>query len=120
MFIGSATNRPDKSDSTLLRPGRLDQLIFFYLPDQPPCSRQEVTLPPEVSLEILAKSTHRFSGVALTEICQRAAKLAIREKDEAAGDDVMKLEDSAVPEISRTGRIAAVIRVREQLQDSLG
>jgi len=36
-----------------------------------------------VDIEYLAKVTHGFSGADLTEICQRACKLAIREAIEA-------------------------------------
>lgn len=38
---------------------------------------------PSVDLNFLAKNTHGFSGADLTEICQRAAKLAIRASIEA-------------------------------------
>ena len=34
-FIISATNRPDHIDLALLRPGRLDQLTYVPLPDEP-------------------------------------------------------------------------------------
>lgn len=73
---------------------------------------------PGVDLNFLAKNTAGFSGADLTEICQRAAKLAIRasiesdmrkererkEKAEAAGGeiDLMDEEDELddVPAIS--------------------
>jgi len=36
----------------------------------------------DVDIDYLAKVTHGFSGADLTEICQRACKLAIRESIE--------------------------------------
>lgn len=73
---------------------------------------------PRVDLDFLAKNTAGFSGADLTEICQRAAKLAIRasidsdickerernEKAEAAGQDVELIdeenEEDEVPAIT--------------------
>jgi transitional endoplasmic reticulum ATPase len=89
VFIIGATNRPDQIDPALLRPGRLDQLIYIPLPDEP--SRLSILqaclkkspVAPDVDLSFLAKNTHGFSGADLTEICQRAAKLAIRESIDA-------------------------------------
>lgn len=75
----------DIIDSAVLRPGRLDQLIYIPLPDEP--SREAILksatrkspLAADVDLNFLAKGTHGFSGADLTEICQRAAKIAIGE-----------------------------------------
>ena len=124
VFIIGATNRPDQIDTALLRPGRLDQLIYIPLPDE--VSRLDILratlrkspVSPNVDLNFLAKNTHGFSGADLTEICQRAAKLAIREsidadirrarekreKEETAPDGEFKMEeddeDDPVPEIT--------------------
>jgi len=89
VFIIGATNRPDQIDPALLRPGRLDQLIYIPLPDETSrisilsAALKKSPIAPEVNLGYLARSTHGFSGADLTEICQRAAKLAIRESIEA-------------------------------------
>ncbi|GLT25042.1 hypothetical protein SLA2020_001960 [Shorea laevis] len=85
VFIIGATNRPDIIDSALLRPGRLDQLIFIPLPDETSrlqifksCLRKS-PVSNNVDLEALARITEGFSGADITEICQRACKYAIRE-----------------------------------------
>ncbi len=76
--------RPDIIDSALLRPGRLDQLIYIPLPDEP--SRRQIfsavlrksPIAPDVDQDLLVKYTNGFSGADITEICQRACKCAAR------------------------------------------
>merc|ERR1719240_2412148 len=88
VFIIGATNRPDIIDPAVLRPGRLDQLIYIPLPDEG--SRVNILksvtrkspVAEDVDLNYLARTLHGFSGADLTEICQRAAKMAIRESIE--------------------------------------
>jgi transitional endoplasmic reticulum ATPase len=92
-FIG-ATNRPELLDEALLRPGRLDQLIYIPVPDLP--ARQgilEATLKKSpvalnVPLSFVAQKTEGFSGADLAELCQRAAKAAIR--DAIAAEELRK------------------------------
>lgn len=87
-FIG-ATNRPDILDEALIRPGRLDQLIYIPLPDKP--SRVSVIkavlrkspIAPNINMEFLGDLTDGFTGADITELCQRATKAAIRESIEA-------------------------------------
>ena len=87
-FIG-ATNRPDILDEALIRPGRLDQLIYIPLPDKP--SRVSVIkavlrkspIAPNINFEFLGELTEGFTGADITELCQRATKAAIRESIEA-------------------------------------
>ncbi|XP_049901501.1 transitional endoplasmic reticulum ATPase isoform X2 [Epinephelus moara] len=89
VFIIGATNRPDIIDSAILRPGRLDQLIYIPLPDKPSrtailnANLRKSPVARDVDLQYLSSITDGFSGADLTEICQRACKLAIREAIEA-------------------------------------
>jgi len=135
VFIIGATNRPDQIDPALLRPGRLDQLIYIPLPDD--VSRVSILkaalkkspLAPEVDLNFLGKSTHGFSGADLTEICQRAAKLAIRESIEAdirrarekkdRGEEDMEEDDEEdpVPQITREHFEEAMKYARRSVSD---
>lgn len=85
VFVIGATNMPGSLDSALMRPGRLDQLVYIPLPDVN--SRRSILraklrnapVAEDVDLDLIAKVTEGFSGADLSEICQRAAKLAIRE-----------------------------------------
>jgi transitional endoplasmic reticulum ATPase len=89
VFIIGATNRPDIIDSAILRPGRLDQLIYIPLPDEGSrtsilkANLRKTPIAKGVDIKFLAKITKGFSGADLTEICQRACKLAIRQNIEA-------------------------------------
>lgn len=95
-FIG-ATNRPDILDDALIRPGRLDQLIYIPLPDFP--SRKGIfkavmrksPVAPNISFDFLAEQTEGFSGADITELGQRAAKSAIR--DSIMADEEFKRQN---------------------------
>ena len=73
-FIG-ATNRPDILDEALLRPGRLDQLMYIPLPDIK--SRVQIfksvlrksPIARNVSLDFLGQLSEGMSGADCTEIC---------------------------------------------------
>merc|ERR1719450_1133638 len=107
VFFVGATNRPELLDEALLRPGRLDQLIYIPLPDLP--ARQGILestlrkspIAPNVSLAFMAELTDGFSGADLAELCQRAAKAAIRD---AIAADELKTDDMDVDVASEIGR----------------
>jgi len=82
-FIG-ATNRPDIIDPAMMRPGRLDSLIYIGLPDFDArisifkaCMRK-TPIDPEVDYEFFADRTEGFSGADIAGVCKAAAKGAIR------------------------------------------
>ncbi|CAN6625468.1 cell division control protein 48 [Trichomonascus vanleenenianus] len=89
VFVIGATNRPDQIDPALLRPGRLDQLIYVPLPDEGSrlsilkAQLRKTPLEPGLDLGEVAKSTAGFSGADLLYIVQRSAKFAIKDSIEA-------------------------------------
>ena len=103
VFVIGATNRPEQLDAALVRPGRLDTLVYVPLPDQ--ASREGILkaqlrktpVASDVDIAFMASKTHGFSGADLGFITQRAVKLAIKEAitadiertkaREAAGED---------------------------------
>ncbi|KEP66998.1 UNVERIFIED_CONTAM: cell division protein CDC48CY [Hammondia hammondi] len=110
-FIG-ATNRPELLDEALLRPGRLDQLIYIPLPDLPArisilqATLRKAPVAKNVPVPFLAQKTAGFSGADLAELCQRAAKAAIRDAIAAeelaqvnAGVDGMDAEEEEKADI---------------------
>jgi transitional endoplasmic reticulum ATPase len=136
VFIIGATNRPDIIDSALMRPGRLDQLIYIPLPDEKSrlsifkANLRKSPLAPDVDIETLSKFTNGFSGADITEICQRACKFAIRESIErdiereraaAANPDAMDNDEEyvdPVPEITKSHFEEAMKYARRSVSDA--
>jgi len=131
-FIG-ATNRPAILDEALIRPGRLDQLIYIPLPDQVArigiikAVLRKSPIAQNVDLETLGTCCDGFSGADMTELCQRATKAAIRESIAAEeqrkqlmqgdGDVEMDMEDP-VPVITRAHFEEAMANARRSVTDS--
>merc|ERR1712020_42349 len=134
VFIIGATNRPDIIDPAILRPGRLDQLIYIPLPDEGSrtsilkSNLRKTPVAKSVDLNYISKVTKGFSGADLTEICQRAVKLAIRENIEAeikrerarqAAGGAMEVDDGSddVAEVSKKHFEEAMRFARRSVSD---
>lgn len=84
--ILAATNRPDKIDRALLRPGRLDRLIYVPLPDFETrlqileLKLDRMSTSDDINSHHLACRTEGFSGAELQALCHEAALQAL-EKD---------------------------------------
>jgi len=135
VFVIGATNRPDILDPAIMRPGRLDQLVYIPLPDRKSriqifkATLRKSPLSKEIDLETLAKATSGFSGADITEICQRACKFAIREsiyKDieiqkqfEEENQDALKISiTDPVPEITKEHFLEAMKYARRSVSDA--
>ncbi len=87
VYLVAATNRPDMIDPALLRPGRLDKILYVPLP--PPEGRASILaaltrrtpLAPGVDLEALGASPALtgFSGADLAALVREACVLALKQ-----------------------------------------
>ncbi|MGB9703316.1 MAG: AAA family ATPase [Candidatus Micrarchaeia archaeon] len=80
IFVG-ATNAPNLIDPALLRPGRIDKIIYFPLPDEK--GRKAIfkvhtkNLPlKNVDFDKLAKITERYSGADIQNVCKEVTRRA--------------------------------------------
>eukprot|EP00871_Galdieria_phlegrea_P000377 jgi/Galph1/133/GphlegSOOS_G4844.1 len=84
VFVIAATNRPDMIDPAMLRPGRLDKILFVPLPDSRgrhailETVARKMPLAPDVSLEYIVSYTKGFSGADLSALTREAATESLR------------------------------------------
>ncbi|XP_060757210.1 ATPase family gene 2 protein homolog A isoform X2 [Neoarius graeffei] len=96
----AATNRPDMIDKALMRPGRLDRIVYVPLPDA--ATRREIfglqfgkmPVHPSVHLEDLVTRTERYSGAEITAVCREAALFALQEDMKAENITVSHFESA--------------------------
>mmetsp|Transcript_35911 Transcript_35911/g.65927 ORF Transcript_35911/g.65927 Transcript_35911/m.65927 type:complete len:749 (+) Transcript_35911:75-2321(+) len=85
VFVVAATNRPDIIDPAMLRPGRLDRLLFVPLPSESGRAdilrthSRKLPLADDVDLHDFARDAEGFSGADLAALVREAAYLAIRQ-----------------------------------------
>ncbi|KAI3835707.1 hypothetical protein MKX03_015310 [Papaver bracteatum] len=84
----AATNRPDKIDSALLRPGRFDRLLYVGPPNETDREDifhihiQKMPCGLDVSIRELSILTEGCTGADISSICREAALAAIEESPE--------------------------------------
>jgi transitional endoplasmic reticulum ATPase len=85
VVVLAATNRIDRVDLALQRPGRFDFLVEMPLPDEKVrlailvVQTRNTPLADDVDLKTLAEETVGYVGADLEGLCHKAAMLAIRE-----------------------------------------
>ncbi|WP_327033742.1 AAA family ATPase [Micromonospora ureilytica] len=90
VVVVGATNRPDLVDPALLRPGRLERLVYVPPPDGPAraeilrASSRQVPLAPDVDLSALGDELTGFSAADCAALVREAALAAMRESLAAA------------------------------------
>ncbi|KAL2830697.1 P-loop containing nucleoside triphosphate hydrolase protein [Aspergillus pseudoustus] len=106
IYVIAATNRPDIIDPAMLRPGRLETLLFVNLPS--PLERAEILqtlvrkLPIEFSEDLrrLAEECEGFSGADLTSLLRRAGYSAIKRRDAIKFEDFVAAKSFIRPSVT--------------------
>ncbi|EPS30853.1 hypothetical protein PDE_05805 [Penicillium oxalicum 114-2] len=115
VLVIAATNKPDVLDPALMRPGRLDNILYIGPPDIE--ARREIlriwasksVLSPEVDLDELAVVTEGYSGAEMVSICETAGDAALDEEEETGQEQDVKLKHFEY----------ALTQVRRQITDSV-
>ncbi|CAK9138493.1 unnamed protein product [Ilex paraguariensis] len=95
VFVFAATSRPDLLDAALLRPGRLDRLLFCDFPprherlDILTILSRKLPLASDVDLDAIARMTEGFSGADLQALLSDAQLAAVH--------DILSCEDGSKP-----------------------
>jgi transitional endoplasmic reticulum ATPase len=84
VIVVGSTNKPDLIDPALMRPGRLDKIIYVPPPDFN--ERMEIVhvhlvgrpVAQDIDLSEIAKKTERYSGADLANLVREAATIAVR------------------------------------------
>jgi transitional endoplasmic reticulum ATPase len=109
VVVLGATNRPELIDPALLRPGRLEKLVFVDPPDTE--ARREILrtagksipLSDDVDLDALASELDGYSAADCVALLREAALTAMRRSIDAAdvtGADVAKARDTVRPSLN--------------------
>lgn len=108
VVVLGATNRPDLIDPALLRPGRLEKLVFVEPPDAEARTQilrtagKSVPFADDVDLESLAADLDGYSAADCVALLREAALTAMRRSIDAAdvtGDDVAKAREAVRPSL---------------------
>jgi transitional endoplasmic reticulum ATPase len=99
VIVVATTNKPEMIDPALMRPGRLDKIIYVPPPDFN--ERTDVVkvhlfgkpVAPDIDLNEIAKKTERFSGADLANLVREAATIAMKRSMMTGAASIISMED---------------------------
>ena len=105
-----ATNRKDILDSAVIRPGRLDRLIYIPIPNKSARLKifkihsKNMSFDKKINFELLISRMEGFSGAEIKAVCTEAGYFAIRaDRTFVTKDDFLKAIDKVKEEEKAEG-----------------
>ncbi|TBR07931.1 MAG: AAA family ATPase [Candidatus Nitrosotenuis sp.] len=106
------TNRPDLLDHSLLRPGRLEPVLFVQQPDEKgrleiiKILTEKMPLSEDVNLEEISVSTQNYTGADLVALCREAGVHAMQNNSAKIGSSdfasaLKKIKPSITKEVDQ-------------------
>ncbi len=123
VVVIGATNRPNLIDPALLRPGRLDELIYVAVPGKAgrlkilEIHTAKMPLADDVDLTALAELTERFTGADLEDLVRRAGLQALKRSLDS--DKVTKADFDEAFKDTRASVTEAMERDYEKLRGEI-
>ena len=105
-----ATNRKDILDPAVIRPGRLDRLLYIPIPNKEArleilkIHSKEMSFDKKINIELLTSRMEGFSGAEIKAVCTEAGYFAIRnERTFVTKEDFLKAIDKVKQEEKAEG-----------------
>jgi len=105
IYVIAATNRPDIIDPAMLRPGRLETLLFVDLPSEDERDQilqtmsRNLSIPYTDAIAEVARSCTDFSGADLESLLRRAGYAAIKRNDDIKVEDFIAAKKKVRPSV---------------------
>ena len=105
IYVIAATNRPDIIDPAMLRPGRLETLLFVDLPGADERAEilqtlsQNLGIPYNEAIAEIARGCEGFSGADLESLLRRAGYSAIKRNDDIKVEDFVSALAKVKPSV---------------------
>eukprot|EP00002_Diphylleia_rotans_P034388 TRINITY_DN7375_c0_g1_i7.p1 TRINITY_DN7375_c0_g1~~TRINITY_DN7375_c0_g1_i7.p1 ORF type:complete len:640 (+),score=119.74 TRINITY_DN7375_c0_g1_i7:611-2530(+) len=96
----AATNRPDIIDKAIMRPGRIDRILYVAPPSSMArleilrISLRKTPVCGDVDLDVICSKMHGFSGAEVTSVCREAAMSALEESLDAKEVEMRHFENA--------------------------
>jgi transitional endoplasmic reticulum ATPase len=121
VLVLGATNRLDRLDPAILRPGRFDEVVEIPLPDEP--ERREIfevhlrgkPMARNVKISALAAKTKEFSGAQIASVCNLAAFRAVRRAVVVLKDLSAKPAKAGAQETDDAGAGKSLLEVKAKM-----